>query len=668
MSLQAIETKIQNLTIQINYHNHLYYQESKTEISDYEFDTLLEELIKLETQYPQFKKNDSPSQRVGGTVLKEFISVEHKRPMLSLGNTYSEEEIIEFDTRVRKTITTDFEYICEQKFDGVAISIIYENGQLSKAVTRGDGTKGDDVTNNVKTIRTIPLSIQGSNIPSSFEVRGEIFLPLTSFNKINEDLEKLGKPLLANPRNAASGTIKMQDSTIVASRKLDCYIYTLLGDDLPVFSHEESLSILKEWKFNVSPTYRKCNSLNEVFDYIKLWDTQRHTLPLNTDGVVIKINSFSQQEELGMTVKVPKWAIAYKYKPENASTKLLGITYQIGRTGAITPVAELDEVSLSGTKVRRASLHNADEILRLGLCYNDYVFVEKGGEIIPKVTGVDKSRRSISARPIEYISNCPACNANLVRQSTEANHYCPNDRGCPPQIIGKLEHFVSRDAMNIDSIGSKTVESLYHAGFIKNIADLYKLTKNQLLTIEGFKEKTVNNILEGLEKSKQVPFKKVLFALGIRYIGETVSEKLVTNLKTIDNIMSCSHEQLIAVPEIGEKIALSLVDYFKNEETRILIAKLKEIGLQLENNEPIQIFESDKLGSKTFVISGVFKTLDREELKDKIIANGGKVLSSVSSKLDYLIAGDNMGPAKLEKAQQLGIKIISEEEIIELMK
>ncbi len=667
MASLEIENRINSLINQINYHNHLYYQESRIEISDYEFDKLLEELIKLETQYPQLKKNDSPSQRVGGTVLKEFASVEHKRPMLSLANTYSEQEIQDFDNRVKKNISTPYEYICEQKFDGVAISIIYENGALVKAVTRGDGTKGDDVTNNVKTIRTIPLAVHGKDVPQNFEVRGEIFLPLTSFEKINDELNKLGKQTLANPRNAASGTIKMQDSSVVASRKLDCYIYTLLGDDLPVFSHEEALIKLKEWNFNVSPTYKKCTTLDQVFDYITFWDKQRYTLPLNTDGVVIKINSFALQEDLGMTVKVPKWAIAYKYKPENASTKLLGITYQVGRTGAITPVAELDEVSLSGTKVRRASLHNADEIARLGLCIDDYVFVEKGGEIIPKVTGVDLSKRKSDAHPVQYISNCPACDAALVRQQNEANHYCINEKGCPPQIIGKLEHFVSRDAMNIDSIGSKTVENLYHAGYVKSIIDLYSLTYKQLSTIDGFKDKTINNILDALEKSKQVPFKKVLYALGIRYVGETVSEKLVAHFNNIDNLMQASQDELVSVPEIGEKIAISLVEFFKNEETKNLIIQLKQIGLQLINNEIAPVAESDKLKEKTFVISGVFRTVERDELKDKIIANGGKVLSSVSSKLDYLVAGENMGPAKLEKAQQLGIQIISEDEILAML-
>ncbi|MBO9702464.1 MAG: NAD-dependent DNA ligase LigA [Sporocytophaga sp.] len=668
MTREEAKLRIEELTEKINYYNDLYYQQSTSAISDFEFDKLLEELNKLEDLHPEFKKEDSPSQRVGGTITKEFKTVYHVYPMLSLGNTYSEEELIEFDNRVKKTIGTNFEYIAELKFDGVAMSITYENGILKQATTRGDGVRGDDVTANVKTIRSIPLKIKGNNIPPLFEVRGEVFLPLDSFNKINKEREDIGEPLLANPRNAASGTIKMQDSTVVAQRKLDCFVYGLLGENLDIKSHHDALVRIKEWGFNVSDSYTRCKDIHEVINYINKWETERFKLPLGTDGIVIKVNDYKQQEILGYTAKSPRWAIAYKYKAETASTLLESIEYQVGRTGAVTPVANLLPVQLAGTRVKRASVHNANEIKRLDLRIGDTVFVEKGGEIIPKITGVNLGLRPGNSIPIEYITNCPECGTPLIRKEGEAVHYCPNEKGCPPQIKGKLEHFIQRKALNIEGIGSETVDQLYAKGLVKDPADLYDLTFEKLCSLERFGEKSANNIIKGLETSKTVPFKNVLFGIGIRYVGNTVAEKLADHFNNIDALAKASFEELRAVPEIGEKIAQGVVEYFAQEEHRLFIERLKKAGLQMEAQEKVIEFESNIFEGKTFVISGVFQNFSRDGIKEKVEKNGGKVVSSISAKLNFLIAGENMGPSKLEKAQKLGIQMISEDEFINMLK
>lgn len=677
---QALK-EIKKLSEKINHHNHLYYQEDRTEISDYEFDQLLEKLIALEKEYPQFKFEDSPSQRVGGTITKNFETVVHQYPMLSLGNTYSKEELKEWDERVRKGLgTDDYSYFCELKFDGTALSLVYENGVLKRAVTRGDGTQGDDVTTNAKTIRTIPLRIN-QEVPERFEARGEVFFPKKEFERVNAERIENGEDPLANPRNAGSGTLKMQDSSIVASRKLDCYLYYLLGENLSFDSHSESIKQLETWGFNVSPTYRKCKNINEVLDYIAEWETKRHDLASETDGVVIKLDDLDQQNELGFTAKSPRWAIAYKYKAESASTELKSISYQVGRTGAVTPVANLDPVLLAGTTVKRASLHNANEIARLDLRIGDTVYVEKGGEIIPKITGVALEERPASSEPVEYLSSCPECGTALIRKEGEAVHYCPNSDGCAPQILGRIEHFIQRKAMDIDSLGSETIRGLLDNQLISDYADLYRLTFDDLNGLEfkifsekkgdyssrSLREKSAQNIIDAVKESKKVPFERVLFALGIRYVGQTVAEKLAQHFKTIDNLSHASQEELIAVPEIGERIAESVVGFFQSEKNRILIEKLRSSGLHFELLIAEDSHESDKLGDQSFVISGVFNQFSRDELKEKIKANGGRVVSSISSKLDYLVAGDKMGPAKLEKANKLGIKIISEQEFLNLI-
>jgi DNA ligase (NAD+) len=663
MSASEAELKINELTNKVNYHNDLYYQKSNPEISDYEFDQLLEQLNTLERQFPELKFPDSPTQRVGGTITKEFENVAHQYPMLSLGNTYSIEELKEFDARVAKGLDGDpFEYFCELKFDGVSISIIYENGFLTKAITRGDGVRGDDVTANVKTIRSIPLRISAKDIPVKFEVRGEIFLSKIAFAKLNKEREDIGEETYANARNTASGSIKMQDSREVAKRKLDCYLYYLLGEDLGVDTHEQSIAKLVAWGFNVSPTYKKCKTIEEVKEYIDSWENERAQLPLDTDGVVIKVNNLEQQQQLGFTAKIPRWAIAFKYKAQSLSTRLNNIVYQVGRTGAITPVAELEPIQLAGTTVKRASLHNANEISRLDLRVGDYVFVEKGGEIIPKVTSVDLSQRTADSIPVDYITHCPECGTELVRVEGEANHYCPNDKGCPPQIKGKIEHFIQRKAMDIDSLGEKTIGQLFELKLIKTPADLYDLTKEDLTKLDGFKELSINNLVAGIERSKQVPFEAVLFAIGIRYVGKTVAEKLAKHFKTMNALTAATYEALLTAPEVGEKIAQSVVSFFNNEENKKEIERLKNAGLQMESSQQEPEKLSNILDAKTFVISGVFQKYERDQLKDVIIANGGKVLSSISGKLNYLLAGENMGPAKLEKAEKLGVKIISEVE------
>jgi DNA ligase (NAD+) len=659
---------IQTLVDKINYYNEQYYQNSISEISDFEFDQLLQKLIQLENDFPQFKQEDSPSQRVGGTISKNFETVIHKYPMLSLGNTYSEDDLIDFDNRIKKTIGEDFEYVCELKFDGVAISLTYENGILKRAVTRGDGTKGDDVTANAKTIHSIPLKTKkGVDLPSNFEVRGEVFLPIKSFNAINAEREENGENLLANPRNAASGTLKMQDSSVVAKRKLDCFLYGLLSDDLNAETHADALQLIKNAGFNVSDSYQVCRNINEVIQYINHWETKRFELPLDTDGIVIKVNSFEKQEMLGFTAKSPRWAIAYKYKAQTVSTLLESISYQVGRTGAITPVANLKPVLLAGTTVKRASLHNANEIERLDLRIGDTVFVEKGGEIIPQVMSVDLSKRKPDAAIVTYISHCPDCNTPLIRKESEANHYCPNDKGCPTQLKGKMEHFISRKAMNIDGIGAETIDTFFENGLIKNVADLYDLSYEKVLALDRFAEKSAQNCIDGLIKSKQIPFHQVLYALGIRFVGVTVAEKLASHFLTIDAIKNASFDELKAAPEIGEKIAQSIIDFFGDEDNIMLINRLKNAGLQFEAVVVEKNYESNKLEGLSFVVSGVFENFERDEIKDKIISNGGKVVSSISAKLNYVLAGENMGPAKLEKATKLNVPIISEKEFLEMI-
>lgn len=681
MKLPDTQQRINELIEKINHFNHQYYQNSVSEISDFEFDQLLGELGDLEKQHPQFRREDSPTQRVGGTITKEFPTVYHRFPMLSLSNTYSEEDIREFDKRVRKLIGDDFEYVCEMKFDGISLSMTYENGVLKRGVTRGDGVRGDDITPNVKTIKTLPLKITGENVPDLFEVRGEGFLPLESFLQLNKEREDIGETLLANPRNAASGTFKMQDSAVVAKRKLDCYLYSFLSANPPFETHEASLVQMKKWGFNVSPSWKKCTSIEEVMAYIHYWDTERFNLPLATDGIVIKVNRFDQQEELGYTAKSPRWAIAYKYQAQVAVTVLKSVAYQVGRTGAVTPVANLEPVLLAGTRVKRATLHNANEIARLDLHLGDTVFIEKGGEIIPKITRVDLTKRPLLSQPVGYPSCCPVCGSVLVRAEGEAAYYCPNEKGCPPQIKARLEHFIQRKAMNIESLGEGKIELLYEKGLVRAPDQLYDLTYERLFGLEkvitdpltgksrkvSFQKKTVENILSAIEQSKQVPFRNVLFALGIRFVGATVAEKLASYFRTIDHLMAADLEALIAVPEIGGRIAQSVLNYFAQEDNRAFVARLRRAGLQLTTQEePIRV-ESERLAGKTFVVSGVFANFERDELKQKIEANGGRILSGISGKLDYLLAGENMGPSKRDKAAQLGVRILSEQEFIQML-
>ncbi len=682
MTTETALQKINQLTDRLNFLNFQYYNQSISEISDFDFDQLLKELEILESQFPQFKRDDSPSQRVGGSIAKNFETVIHRFPMLSLGNTYSEDEIKDFDERVKKALPNEpIAYTCEQKFDGVAISITYKNGILSRAVTRGDGQKGDDVTANVKTIKKIPLQIFAENVPKEFEVRGEIYLSLSEFEKLNKEKAEMGEALMANPRNTASGTLKMQDSGMVAKRNLDCYVYSFLCEENIFPTHISALESLKNWGFPVSQTYQKCESIEEIFSYIQNWSSKRHDLPLFTDGVVIKVNDFKQQNELGMTAKSPRWAIAYKYPSEKVFTLLKSVSYQVGRTGAITPVANLEPVQLGGTTVKRASLHNANEIERLDLRLNDYVKVEKGGEIIPKISGVDLERRASGAEKIGFISHCPECGTLLVRKEGEAQHYCSNEKDCPPQIKGRLEHFIHRKAMNIDSLGEGKIEVLFENGLVKKPSDLYILSYEKLIGLEksildiesgtekkvSFREKTVNNLLEAIEKSKENPFKNVLFALGIRFVGATVAEKLAHYFTNIDALIQADEATLLQVPDIGERIVNSLKEYFSQAENLQMIEDLKAAGLKLySDNEPI-ISESQKLEGLSFVVSGVFEKFSREEITAKIIANGGRILSGVSAKLNYLLAGQNMGPAKMEKAEKLGVKLLSEEELLKML-
>ncbi|MDD3636085.1 MAG: NAD-dependent DNA ligase LigA [Bacteroidales bacterium] len=684
MNIELARKRIAELSEQLNQHNYQYYVLAQPQISDYEYDMMMEELIKLEKQFPELVSSHSPSQRVGGDITKNFQSYSHRYPMLSLGNSYSRAEIADFINRIKKSIGNKVEFVCELKYDGVAVSLRYENGVLKQALTRGDGTKGDDITTNVKTIRSIPLRIKG-DYPKDFDIRGEIYYPRKSFEKLNAFRAEEDQQLFANPRNAAAGTIKLQDSAEVARRNLDCWLYYLMSDEvsLKFKTHYESLQEARKWGFRVSNNIALCSTEDEIFEFIDDWDKARHELPFDIDGIVIKVNSFDQQKQLGFTAKSPRWAIAYKYKAEEAKTRLLGVDFQVGRTGAVTPVANLEPVLLAGTTVKRASLHNADFIAQLDLHYDDIVTVEKGGEIIPKITAVDLNLRKPDSRSVDFTKYCPECQTILIRTEGEAAWYCPNSDGCPPQIKGKIEHFISRKAMNIESLGEGKIALLFDQALIKNAADLYKLSYSDLFGLEktietpdennpgntiirkvSFKEKTAENMLKSLEESKKVPFHRVLFALGIRFVGETVAKKLADAFLSIDQLREASFESLIAVDEIGEKIAASVQNYFEDPRHLKMIQELKTAGLQFSQESKVN--SDGPLKGKSIVVSGVF-SVSRESLKEMIEFNGGKNVSSLSAKTDYLIAGDNMGPAKKDKAEKLGIPIISEEDFYQLI-
>lgn len=651
---------IQNLRDELNQHNYNYYVLDNPTISDFEFDQKLKQLQDLESQHPEFFDDNSPTQRVGGAITKSFQTVVHDYRMYSLDNSYSKEDVIDWENRIQKVLgNVPLQYTCELKYDGASISITYENGKLKRAVTRGDGFQGDDVTNNIKTIKSIPLQLKG-NFPERFDIRGEIILPFEGFEKMNQELIEIGETPYSNPRNTASGSLKLQDSSEVAKRPLECLLYFIVGNNLNIKTQFEGLEAARNWGFKVPKEAKLANSLAEVFDYISYWDEHRHQLPYETDGVVIKVNSFQHQDELGYTAKSPRWAIAYKFKAEQVSTKLNSISYQVGRTGSITPVANLEPVQLAGTVVKRASLHNADQIEKLDIRIGDTVFVEKGGEIIPKIIGVDFTKRNPEAEPTQYITHCPECQAELVRNEGEANHYCPNFYGCPPQIIGRIQHFITRKAMDIEGLGGETVALLYNNGLVKDYADLYELTVDQILPLERMAQKSAENLVNGVQKSKEVPFERVLYAIGIRYVGETVAKKLAKHYKSIDAIRSASLMDLILVDEIGEKIAQSVIEFFDNPENVRIIDRLKQYGVQMELVEAHNPNATDKLAGKTFVVSGVFEKFSRDDLKKAIEDNGGKVGSSISAKTDYVVAGDNMGPAKLEKANHLKIPIITE--------
>ncbi|MCV9929111.1 NAD-dependent DNA ligase LigA [Flavobacterium sp. LS1R49] len=659
-----IQDSIQALRDELNVHNYNYYVLDNATISDYEFDLKLKQLQDLEAQHPEFFDENSPTQRVGGTVTKNFQTVPHEYRMYSLDNSYSKEDLIDWETRIQKVLgNVDLQYTCELKYDGASISITYENGKLKRAVTRGDGFQGDDVTNNIKTIKSIPLQLKG-NYPPVFAIRGEIILPFSGFEKMNQDLIEIGETPYSNPRNTASGSLKLQDSAEVAKRPLECLLYFVTGNNLPFSSQFEGLELARKWGFKVPTEAKLTNNLQEVFDFIDYWDVHRHELPYETDGVVIKVNSIQHQEELGYTAKSPRWAIAYKFKSEQVSTKLNSISYQVGRTGAITPVANLEPVQLAGTIVKRASLHNADQIEKLDIRINDTVFVEKGGEIIPKIIAVDLTQRPADAELTKYITHCPECNTELVRSEGEANHYCPNFYGCPPQIIGRIQHYISRKAMDIEGLGGETVALLFNNGLVHNYADLYELTVEQILPLERMAQKSAENLVKGVENSKKIPFESVLFALGIRFVGETVAKKLAKHYKNIDALSQATLMDLVLVDEIGERIAKSVIEFFENDENKRIIERLKSYGVQFEIVEKINPNATTKFEGKTFVVSGVFSKFSRDDIKKTIEDNGGKVGSSISAKTDFVVAGENMGPAKLDKANKLNIPIISEDDFI----
>ena len=657
MDIQKI---IQDLRDELNQHNHNYYVLDNPIISDFEFDQKLKQLQELENQYPEFFDENTPTQRVGGTITKNFNSVVHDYRMYSLDNSYSKEDLLDWENRIQKVLgNVPMQYTCELKYDGASISITYEKGKLKRAVTRGDGFQGDDVTANIKTIKSIPLQLKGS-FPQRFDIRGEIILPFEGFEKMNQELIEIGESPYSNPRNTASGSLKLQDSSEVAKRPLECLLYFIVGNNLNIESQFEGLNEARKWGFKVPKEAKLANSIGEVFDYINYWDAHRHNLPYETDGVVIKVNNLHQQDELGYTAKSPRWAMAYKFKAEQVSTVLNSISYQVGRTGSITPVANLQPVQLAGTIVKRASLHNADQIEKLDVRIEDTVFVEKGGEIIPKIIGVDFIKRNSNSEPTKYITHCPECGSALTRIESEANHYCPNFYGCPPQIIGRIQHFISRKAMDIEGLGGETVALLFNNGLVKDYADLYSLTVEQILPLERMAQKSAENLVNGVQKSKEIPFERVLYAIGIRYVGETVAKKLAKHYKNINAIKNASIMDLIMVDEIGEKIAQSVIEFFENQENVAIVERLKQFGVQLELIEKFNPNATNKLEGKTFVVSGVFELFSRDDLKKAIEDNGGKVGSSISTKTDFVIAGENMGPAKLEKANQLKIAIISE--------
>lgn len=662
-----IEEKIKQLRQELNQHNYNYYVLDKPAISDLEFDLKLKELEKLEAENPQFFDPNSPTQRVGGEIIKNFNTVVHNNRMYSLDNSYSKEEILDWEKRIKKNLGDEvIEYVCELKYDGASINLSYNDGILQRAVTRGDGYQGDDVTANIKTIRSIPLVLI-ENLIDDFEIRGEIILPLDGFNKMNEDRIDIGEEPFSNPRNTASGSLKLQDSAEVAKRPLDCLLYQIVSNKNPNKTHFDTLEMARKLGFKIPKTLKVCSNIDEVFSFIENWDTKRYKLPYETDGVVIKVNNLAQQDELGFTAKSPRWAIAYKYKTEQASTILKKITYQVGRTGAITPVANLEPVQLAGTIVKRASLHNADQIEKLDIRIGDTVYVEKGGEIIPKIVGVDLSKRPKDSQPTKYITHCPDCHTELVRTAGDAKHFCPNEYGCPTQITGRIQHFISRKAMNIDGLGSETIQLLFKEGLIHSYADLYELREEQIIPLERMAEKSAQNIISGIEKSKEVPFEKVLFALGIRFVGETVAKKLAKHFKSIDNLLKATFEELISVDEIGDTIAKSLLNFSANLINIELIDRLKKHGVQLEVTAESQVGKTSILKGKTFVVSGVFTHFERNDLKKSIEDNGGKVASAISKKTDFVVAGENMGPSKRDKATDLGIPIISETDYLKMI-
>lgn len=665
--MNEIEARIVALRRELEQHNYNYYVLSAPTISDREFDEKMKELEKLEAEHPEFYDADSPTQRVGSDLTKEFRQVAHRYPMLSLGNTYSEEDVRDFYERIERTLGEPFEIVAELKFDGTSISLIYEGGRLVQAVTRGDGVRGDDVTANVRTIRSIPLKLHGDFFPDEVEVRGEILLPWAEFERLNKEREAQEEPLFANPRNAASGTLKQQNPAIVAERKLDAYLYYVLGEDLPSDTHYGNLEAARSWGLKVSDAIKVCKSLSEIFDYINYWDTERKNLPVATDGIVLKVNSIRQQQILGFTAKNPRWAISYKFQAERERTRLNSVSFQVGRTGAVTPVANLEPVLLAGTVVKRASLHNADIIEGLDLHIGDQVFVEKGGEIIPKIVGVDVEARSfMQGEKVRFITKCPECGTPLVRPEGEAAHYCPNEAGCPPQIKGKIEHFTTRRAMNIN-MGPETVEDLYNAGLIHNIADLYELKAADLMRLERWAEKSARNLLESLRASKDVPFERVLYGLGIRYVGETVAKKLALSFKTIDRLREATLEELTATPDVGERIAASVVKYFSDPRNVEIVERLKNYGLQMEVGKETAALQTEKLKGLSIVISGTFAHHSRDEYKEMIERNGGKNVGSVSKKTSFILAGENMGPSKLEKAAALGVKLMTEDEFLKML-
>jgi len=671
MLAMDIEKKIKDLTAELNHYNYQYYVLANSLISDYDFDLKLKELEALERQYPEFADPNSPTQRVGGDITSKFKTEKHRWPMLSLGNTYSQEELFDFDQRIRKIIGDQFEYVCELKFDGLSISLTYENGVLSKAVTRGDGTQGDVVTSNVKTIRSIPIRLKEGDYPQQFEIRGEIFMHKSAFLRLNKEREDNEEQTYANPRNFASGTIKLQDSAEVAKRPLDCFLYFLYCDNRTNLFHDHwnSLEQVKNWGFPVCEHTKKCSTLADVFEFIDYWDIERHNLGYEIDGIVIKVNDYAQQEDLGFTAKNPRWAISYKFKAERVETTLNTISYQVGRTGAVTPVANLQPVLLAGTTVKRASLHNANEIARLDLHQGDTVYVEKGGEIIPKIIAVNLEKRLADTTAFIYPDSCPECGTTLIRQEGEAVHYCPNETGCPPQIVGKMQHFIGRKMMDIEGMGDETVETFFKKGLLHNIVDIYGLKNHQedLQQLERFGQKSIDNMLAGIEKSKEKPFEKVLFSLGIRHVGETIAKKLAQHFKNIDALAQASTEEIEGVQDIGRRIAESVKEYLDNPIHQQQLISLKHYGLNLEIEEREIILTSESLSGKTFLISGVFADYSREQLAELIESNGGKMLSSISAKLNYLVAGDKMGPSKLAKAEKLGVPMINEKDLLDLI-